>query len=237
MADPQSAARIVDAAQQTFLEGRHAAEISMIEEKISILDGHASKLRGEIESIAEQLQRIRENKLAEAGKALKDLDAPSLLPSPTPAPARPHVAPRAAAAPEPDEELPLLKEKLEAKKRALSDSKPTERAASRTRKSKLVELKYKYTPAHPQVLLAEQNVETLSREPAQVPRIKEEIQTLEADIKQRSGHPERTCCRRGAANLPIPGSGGAAASRPPTRSHSPPRSWASSKAASASTPR
>ena len=44
-ADGWTAARIVEAAQQNFLETRHVAEISTIAEYIAILEGHATTLR------------------------------------------------------------------------------------------------------------------------------------------------------------------------------------------------
>src|SRR6266849_2795651 len=47
--DPLMAYRLVDAAQQNFLEKRHVLEVSTIAEQISILEGHAAGLKEEIE--------------------------------------------------------------------------------------------------------------------------------------------------------------------------------------------
>jgi len=66
----ETAARIVDATEQIFLEARHGEEISTIQERITILDQHAGALREEIDTIAEQLERLRQDKLAQAAKGL-----------------------------------------------------------------------------------------------------------------------------------------------------------------------
>ena len=58
--DAQMAYRLVEAAQQNFLEARHAMEISTIAEAISILEGHASSVQESIENTLEDMQRSRE---------------------------------------------------------------------------------------------------------------------------------------------------------------------------------
>ena len=45
-------------------QARHVAEISTISEYISILDGHATQLRAEIQSLGDQAQSARDDKLA-----------------------------------------------------------------------------------------------------------------------------------------------------------------------------
>src|SRR5262249_20980268 len=52
--DRYTAAELAQAVQDDFLELRHRAEISAFQEKMAILDNHASKLKDEIESLAEQ---------------------------------------------------------------------------------------------------------------------------------------------------------------------------------------
>src|SRR5207248_9853386 len=47
--DPVMAYRLVDAAQQNFLEKRHVLEVSTIVEQISILEGHAARLKEEVD--------------------------------------------------------------------------------------------------------------------------------------------------------------------------------------------
>jgi len=194
--EPKMAARIVAAAQEIFLESRHVAEISTIQEKITILDGHASKLRQEIDTMAEQLQRIREDRLAEAGKAAKDLDAAIAAPG---APAAAAPAPRrvARAAVEPDPDLPRLKDELESKKHALAELEGDRKRRLLEARAHLTELQPRFTPAQPTVVLAEQMVESLSHPSHQATALEADIEALNADIKQR-----------GEGIKPEPGGGG-----------------------------
>ena len=53
--DAQTAAELVEAARESFLNARHTAEVSAFEDKMAILDGHARKLREEVAALAEQM--------------------------------------------------------------------------------------------------------------------------------------------------------------------------------------
>jgi hypothetical protein len=182
--DPNVAERLVEAARQVFMESRHTAEVSTVQEKITILEGHASKLREEIDRFADQLQRVREERLAQAGRVVNESrggDAPAssaahvIIPRPRPHPSA-----------EPDEQLPLLKEELDAKKKSLADLEADRNRRLTEAQAKLTELAPKYTPAHPLVRAAEQNIEALSQESPRVAALKAEVQSLEAAIKARA---------------------------------------------------
>src|SRR5260221_6157570 len=54
--DALTTAELADAARESFLRARHSAEISAFEEKMNILDRHASKLRDEVGVLAQQLK-------------------------------------------------------------------------------------------------------------------------------------------------------------------------------------
>jgi len=199
--EPKMAASIVSAAQEIFLESRHVAEISSIQEKITILDGHASKLRQEIDTMAEQLQRIREDRLAEVGKAAKDLDAAVAAPGATAAAPAPRRVARAVV--EPDAELPRLKDELDTKKRTLSELEGDRKHRLLDARAHLAELQPKYTPAHPTVVLAEQYVESLSHKSQQAIALEADIESLSAEIKLR-----------GEGVKPEPGGGGSGGGAP-----------------------
>src|SRR5205814_3262 len=53
--DPYTAAELATAVEDGFLKMRHQAEISAFQEKMAIVDSHASKLRQEVETLATQL--------------------------------------------------------------------------------------------------------------------------------------------------------------------------------------
>lgn len=181
--DSQMSADLVEGAHQVFMESRHAAEISTIQEKISILEGHAGKLRGEIDRVAEQLQHAREQRLVEANKAVRDAregDAPAA--GAAPVAARPR--PRAAA--EPDEQVGILKEEIETKKRAMNDLEADRNRRLVEAQAKLSELRSKYTPAHPVIRELEQNIASLTPQSPRAAALQAEVQSLESAVKERA---------------------------------------------------
>src|SRR5581483_4814771 len=63
--DRVMAYRLVDAAQQNFLEMRHVLEVSTIAEQISILEGHAANLKKDIMKQVDQLQQSQQRSAKE----------------------------------------------------------------------------------------------------------------------------------------------------------------------------
>ncbi len=179
--DGETAARLVEAAHQIFMESRHAAEISTIQEKIAILDGHAAKAKEEIDRLAEQLQRLGEERLAEAGKAVREVDVPGVSSGAV------AVAPRRSVrAAEPDESLPALKEELETKKRTITELEGDRNRRLLEAQAKVAELQLRFTPSHPSARAAEQTVAMLSQESPRVAALRTEVKSLEAMIKERT---------------------------------------------------
>jgi uncharacterized protein involved in exopolysaccharide biosynthesis len=186
--NPNMAAALVAAAQKVFLEARHAAEISTIQEKISIMDGHAVKVRKEMDDIAEQIKGVRDEKIAAATKPK--------TPAPDPAAGTPAPAPRkikittSVPAPVSDvdvaarkEELDLLRAELEAKKNALKDIKGQRSAALVTAQAQRNELLTKFTPAHPEVVQLDRKIEQLEDQSARTAPLEADIATLTTKIK------------------------------------------------------
>ena len=187
--DAQSAALIVDAAQNNFFEVRHIAEISTISEYISILEGHASRLRGEVDALAQQIRQLKENKRNESLARLKGAvpEKPASEGTTTktitvPARPRPSLVP--------DAETVRLKVLLDAKQRAIADLEDARNRRLLDLQSKLADLQQKYTNQHPQVIDAKQAIAALSHETSQVAALRAEAKGIEADIRSRSGTPE-----------------------------------------------
>jgi uncharacterized protein involved in exopolysaccharide biosynthesis len=179
--DAETAERLVEAAEENFLEARHVAEISTLAEYISILEGHAVKLRNEIESGAEQIQRLREEKLAEVQRLSQKPSSPSRTAAPREirrAPAPVHV--------EPDEDLARLKVMLEAKKRTISELEDFRSRKLLELQAKMNDLLAKYTAEHPLVLETQNSIAQISKESPQVTALKAEVKDLEAEVKKRS---------------------------------------------------
>jgi len=175
--DGQTAAELVEAARKSFLNARHTAEVSAFEDKMAILDGHATTLREEIAALAEQVSSAH----TPAAKAA------------APAPAAPGAAPRAVVvrtAPRaPDatklEELAGLKEKLAAAKPKLAELEAEHSRKLREEEGKLAEMKLRLTPQHPEVVTEQQKVALLSQTPSEIAEMRAQVSTLEGDIKAR----------------------------------------------------
>ena len=58
------ALRIVNAAQQNYLEARHATEITAIAEQVAILQNHAPSMRADIDSAVDAIEKLRADGLA-----------------------------------------------------------------------------------------------------------------------------------------------------------------------------
>jgi hypothetical protein len=183
--DPTMAARLLEVVTQNFLEARHVAEISTIADYISILEGHAAKLRHEIDRSVEQIQRLREEKLAQYGRKADGAAATS----PAPPPERP-VAPSRAAPPPvrsaaEDSEVARLKVMLDAKQRAITELEESRGRRLLEQQSRLRELLLKYTEAHPLVEDAKQSVRSLSEESQQVASLRTEVQSLQTELERK----------------------------------------------------
>src|SRR5258706_12158551 len=97
--EPVMARRIIETAQQNFLETRHVSEVAAISETIGILEIHASQTQTAIDEALANLQRV----IDERSKPAKG--APAVAPTPAPAP-RPVVRDRPEA---PAQELAQLR--------------------------------------------------------------------------------------------------------------------------------
>lgn len=192
--DAEIATRIVGAAQQTFLKSRHTAEVSTLAEYITILEGHAAKVHGEIDTFAAQIQKIRDDRLAEVEK---DVAGASVQAEPQKrAPRR--AAPAAPAAP--TEEALQAKALLESKQRDLKDLQDQRTRRLAELQAKMIELKTRFTGAHPEILSLERTIAGLSVAAAPEQSLKEEVASLKAQL-QVAPAPD-------APNAPAPAGGG-----------------------------
>src|SRR4051812_6512804 len=187
----ETSRRIVEAAKDNFLQARHAAEISVIEEKMSILDGHSTRLRSEIDSIAQELKRMKDEKIAAATKAAKQVGEAAAASnasaaSPTSMAIRQLSTRATTAAEHADEDLPGLKEQLETKKHKLSELQARRSQSLADAKSHLVDLELRLTPEHPEVRAAEQRVALLAQETGEETSLKTEVAALEPRVKAGS---------------------------------------------------
>jgi hypothetical protein len=155
--DPVMAYRLVDAAQQNFLEKRHVLEVSTIVEQISILEAHAERLKNEVDAQVAALQRLQERS----------------------APARPRAAPvkrEVAADPESDN----LRVRLSAKRRAIADLEEFRQRHLMELQTRLIEQRAVHSENHPVVADLERSIELLRRESPEISALRQE----EAELRR-----------------------------------------------------
>ena len=183
--DPGMAARLLEVVRQNFLEARHVAEISTIADYIAILEGHAAKLRHEIDRNVETIEHLREQKLAQYGRKADGAAATPAAPATAPdAPAEPvrRIAAPVVRSAADEEEIARLKVKLEAKQRAMAELEDNRGRRLAEEQARLRELSVKFTAEHPLVENAKQNVRALSEESQQFVALRNEVQALQNEL-------------------------------------------------------
>ena len=181
----QMAYQLVDAAQQNFIETRHAIEVSTITEAISILEWHASSMREGVQSTLEDLRRAREA-------------ATPAKPGEKPAVRRIEVRAR----PAPDQELTQAKAMLAARQRALADLEDYRRKRLVELQSVLSEQTATYAPAHPLVIATQESIAALSKDSPQTDALKREVKDLEREVSSREPRPDAAAASAAVAAAP-----------------------------------
>ncbi len=157
--DGLMAYRLVDAAEQSFLEKRHVLEVSTIAEQISILEAHAARLKEQVEKEVADLQRLRDASTPER-----------LRQAPRPAPLRLI-----------DPEVMNLRVLLDAKRRAISDLEELQRRHLLELQTRLAEQRTAYSESHPSVVGLQQSIESLQTESPQLTALRQE----EAELRRK----------------------------------------------------
>jgi uncharacterized protein involved in exopolysaccharide biosynthesis len=189
----QMAFRLVEAAQQTFLEARQRAEAAAIGESIGILERYSATLHENISHTLSEIQKAQPTRrplpalsprAAARSAAIATLEPRNIAPLLPPVPAA-AVDAMASASGLDDPEIPKLKAQLTAKRQQLSTIEESRQRQLSELQTKLTQLTTIYTPTHPNVQAVQQNISALSHEPPQVAALKAEIDRLAADYQTR----------------------------------------------------
>jgi uncharacterized protein involved in exopolysaccharide biosynthesis len=175
-ADPQIAYRLVEAAQQNFLETRHVSELAAISEAISILQEHANDARDEIGRLTEELQ--------------KSPHAPA------------HAAPKPVrvATPRPvSPELLEMKAMIRAKQSNIQELEAFRQKRLAELQAQLAQEKTIYAEAHPNVRALQESIDALANESPQLAALRDDEKRLRLDYVARGGRPEDLDVDRAAA--------------------------------------
>ena len=166
--DAEMAYRIVGAAQQNFLEQRHASEVSMIGESIGILESHATEVRATIDSAVNEIRAIQPTHRAS-----------------TPAP-----KPAVTRQPKVDQEAARLQALLTAKRQAIADLQDFRNKRLAELQTQLAEEKTTYGAAHPALASTEQAIDALSHDSPQLIDLRREEQSLIAQLARKGIAPD-----------------------------------------------
>jgi uncharacterized small protein (DUF1192 family) len=165
--DGELAYRLVDTAVDNFLEARHAAEVSGISEAITILEARAEQARQALETSVQQLQAVRDQRAGRSGKRAR----------------KSGLQVRAPAAP--DEETSRLLLTVQSKRRAIADLEEFRRRRFTELQTKLQEQRALYSENHPAVLDIQQSLLAVRQESPQVAALKNELASLEDELKKK----------------------------------------------------
>jgi len=165
--DAQLAYHLVEAAQESFLEARHAAEISAIADAISILENRAAQDRESVDKALQRLTELREARAAKLGRRTP----PRVL--------------SASLAPPPDKRTAQLMVQVESRQRAIADLEEFRRRRVGELEARLQEQRVLFSDNHPAVLDTLQSLAAIRKESPQVVALQQELAPMEADLKQR----------------------------------------------------
>ncbi|HZX95203.1 MAG TPA: hypothetical protein VFE90_11845 [Myxococcales bacterium] len=169
--DAETAFMLVEAAQQSFLEARHVAEISTVSEAISLLEAHALRLRTQIDGAVEQISRANDSKPQE-----KTVRTRAVRPT------------RSTRARDPglNPEIAQLQVMLEGKRRAIRDLEEFHGKQLSELQARLAEQKSIYSDLHPAVIEIQQRIDALERQqPTQLTTLRQEERDLENELSLR----------------------------------------------------
>jgi uncharacterized protein involved in exopolysaccharide biosynthesis len=171
--DPVMAYRLVEAAQQNFLEKRHVLEVETIAEQITILEGYAADVKRQVDKQVEELQRSRQK------------SAPRRAVRPPP------IAPLKAT----DPEVTNLKVMLDAKRRAIVDLEEYRSRHLRELQTRLAEQRTTYSENHPIVVNLQESIESFRQDSPQLAALRAEEASIREQLARHGdveGPPEAT---------------------------------------------
>lgn len=184
--DAEMAYKLVQSAQQTFLEARQVAETAAIGESIGILERYSESLHDNINRTLVELDR------AQGAKAPLAAAVPSrvaLASRPTASAATSIAAslgvPQLAESIDGDPALVKLKGTLTTKRLELGRIEEARQRQVADAQAKLSQLKTVYTPNHPSVMSAEQNLVQVAQDQPQALSLAAEIEEMQAEYDKR----------------------------------------------------
>lgn len=160
--DPNMAYRIVQAAQENFLEERHTEELALISESIGILEEHAATVNGDIKASLDSMARVRASV----------------------APADPSPLMRVLRRAAPSSEAVAAQARLETVRRTVADLEQFRNRRLAEMQATLADQRNVYGPEHPQIANTQQLIRSLLVDSPQLVQLRREEQELRAKLAQ-----------------------------------------------------
>jgi hypothetical protein len=187
--DAQMAYRLVQEAQQAFIDARQVAETTAIGESIGILERYSATLHDDINRTMTELQRTQQRRPAagaprSAAASARRWSAPSVTAALPPVPAG-ALGSTAVGAELNDPELRRLKAAIALKRQELAGLEEARQRQISELQARLAQLTTVYTTTHPTVMNTQQNIATLSNDSPQITALKTQMENLEAEYQQR----------------------------------------------------
>jgi uncharacterized protein involved in exopolysaccharide biosynthesis len=184
----EMAYRLVQAAQEAFIEARQVAERAAIGESIGILERYSATLHENINNTLAELQRTQAQSRPARGAARTVVPPGRIAPTVTallpPVPNAAGEVPALGANLD-DPGLPRLKETLTLKRQEIANLEEQRQRQLAELQAQLTRLTTIYTPAHPMVLSVQQNIAALSRDSPQLAALKTQMDDLDSDYQKR----------------------------------------------------
>jgi uncharacterized protein involved in exopolysaccharide biosynthesis len=187
--DAEMAYRLVEKAQQAFLDARQVAETTAITESIAILERYSASLHDNINRTLTELERTQPRRTAMSGPrptataatAARRASAITALES------RAEAAGTTFNSPfEPDSRLAELKAQVNAKRQEVDRIEEARQRQLAELQSKLAALTTMYTRDHPSVISLQQNIAAFQYESPQIVALRNELEELETEYDERS---------------------------------------------------
>lgn len=161
--EPKTAYAIVTAAERNFVEERHNSEVAMIQESISILEGHLASAQASIDQSLTAIRRAR-------GNAPQGISTQAIIA------AIGRTTPRRR--PTGSLEADALQASLAAKQQTIAQLEALRAQRMATVQGRLEELRNTYGPAHPEISTLEDNLKALSSPLPQLEDLRREAEGL-----------------------------------------------------------
>jgi hypothetical protein len=164
--DPELAFDLVEAALENFLEARRTAEISSIEETITILEARSAEAHEAVETALADMARARSDRATRLGLRPRSTVTGS-LDKPV------------------DKAGAQLITEVQTRRQQIAALEAGRRRRMLELQTQLEEQRAVYSDSHPEVVRLEQDVEALRRDPPELQALRKDLGTLERELRQR----------------------------------------------------